>query len=707
MRGRTRTHRAGRAGLGAAVALALFAAGCVVVLDETGAIVDVRPGFVVTETPPPVVVMPPAPVVTMVVVPGVVGHTYQSAETILTTSELGISRVNYRHSSEPAGTVLAQSPHAGTIARSGSGVALTLSISRPQATVPNVVGKTLVGATLTLRLAGLTRGTLRYVSVRGVGSPRVGSQSPGPGNRADPGTPVNLVVHNPTAKLIVPSVVGRRYIEASREIRNAGLRVTGLSRSNHPTIARGSVVQQSPRAGAAVDPRTGVRLVLSSGAGNVSVPSVVGRTAAGAVTELARVGLLSNVVKRPMPGLPGRVKSQTPPPGTSAPRGTVVTLVVSQLLPAVVRVPVPDIAGRRRGEADAILAAAGLRVGTVTQGPGRPGRVVSQNPAARTLVTRRTAVSYVIGRLGRRPSTTAVPVPNVVGLSQSAAETVLRRAGLSSTVTKAVGPRPGRVMSQTPSAGALAARGSAVTLVVSTTRSVTTRVRVPDLKNQTPTSASAALIAAGLRPGVVGYERGRPGRVTSQAPSAGTLVARGTAVSYMVGRPTGGPKPPARTVTVPNVVGLTQSAAQVALRRAGLAVGAVTKSVGPKQGRVISQVPVAGSRVARGTSVSLVVAEKKRGSPFGRRRSVVPPKRPAPVPPKPPAPVPVALVSVPNVTGVSLGLASARLRQAGLAVGAVSYTKVRGAKKGRIVRQSPAGATKVARGSRVALWVSR
>ncbi|MHC4202414.1 MAG: PASTA domain-containing protein [Planctomycetota bacterium] len=706
MRRGTRIYRAGRTGLSAAVALAFLAASCVVVVDEAGDIVDIRPGVVVTDsTPPPTVVTPPTHVVSMVVVPGVVGHTYQSAEVILTNSVLGISRVSYRHSSEPAGTVLGQSPHAGTIIRSGSGVALTLSISRPQATVPNVVGKSLVGATLTLRLSGLTLGTVSYVSVQGIGSPRVGSQSPGSGSRAAPGTPVDLVVHNPSAKVIVPNVVGSKYIEASRAVRNAGLRVTGLSRSNHPTIARGSVVQQSPRAGAAVDPNTGVNLVLSSGSGNVSVPNVVGRTAAGAVVELTRVGFLSNVVKRPMTGLPGRVKSQSPLPGTSAPRGTVVTLVVSQLMPAVLRVPVPDIAGRRRGEADAILAAAGLRAGTVTEGVARPGRVISQNPAARTLVTRGTAVSYVIGRSRGRPPTAGVPVPSVVGLTQASATIALRRAGFSATVTKAVGSRPGRVISQTPAGGALAARGSAVTLVVATTRSTTTRVRAPDLKHQTATSANAALVAAGLRRGTVAYGVGRPGRVVSQSPAAGALVAGGTAVSYIVGRTTGRPRPPTGTVTVPNLVGMQQAAAEAALRNAGLAVGTVTKRVGPQQGKVLYQSPSAGARVARGTSVRLTVAEKQRGGLFGRRRPTVPPKPPTPAPPK--APAPAALVSVPNVTGMSLGLATVRLKQAGLTAGTVSYTKVRGGRKGRILRQLPAAAAKVARGSSVALWVSR
>lgn len=772
----TRSVPCARGGIIAAAALALLATGCVVIVDEAGEIVDVRPGLVVTAPPP---TAPPA-VASMVVVPSVVGHAYRSAEAILADTELSISGVNYRHSSEPAGTVVAQSPHAGAIARSGSGIALTLAISRPQARVPDVVGKTLVGATLTLHVSGLRRGGVRYVNVPGVGSPRVGSQSLHPGSSAAPGTRVDLVIHNPSPKVIIPNVVGRTYLDASRDIRNAGLRVKGLSRANHPTIARGSVVSQSPPAGTMVDPNTSVSLQLSSGAGSVSVPSVVGRTAASAIAELARAGLRSHATYQAMTGLPGRVRSQTPAPGSRVARGSVVNLIVSKSLPHVVRIAVPDLTGRRRGEANAILTAARLRSGTVSYGAGRPGRVVSQTPAAGTLVTSGTAVSYVIGRLGIKPPTLTVSVPGVVGLTQSSAEAAVRRAGLTPNVTKAVGPRPGRVTSQSPSAGRTVARGSVVRLVVSgavspaarvavpslkgrtpasanVTLSLaglkvgtvsygagtpgrvvsqspaagtlvkrgtavsyvvgrfgvtppTTTVPVPDLKGRTPASANAALTAAGLRAGTVSYGPGRPGRVVSQSPAARTPVRRGTAVSYVVGRTVGGPPTPPTptTVTVPNVVGLTQSSAQAALRRAGLVVGRVTQGVGPRRGRVLSQSPSAGRTVARGTSVSLTVAGTRLLPPGGV--GVPPPKPPTPTPPKPPTPTkptPPALASVPSVIGMSLPLARIRLRQAGLAAGAVTTRKVPGGKKGRVVGQSPAAGSRVARGSQVALVVSR
>jgi hypothetical protein len=63
-------------------------------------------------------------------------------------------------------------------------------------------------------------------------------------------------------------------------------------------------------------------------------------------------------------------------------------------------------------------------------------------------------------------------------------------------------------------------------------------------------------------------------------------------------------------VAVPNVVGLTQAAAQTALTNAGLTVGTVTTSPSEtvQAGRVLSQTPTAGSNVAPGSAVSLVIS---------------------------------------------------------------------------------------------------
>jgi len=64
------------------------------------------------------------------------------------------------------------------------------------------------------------------------------------------------------------------------------------------------------------------------------------------------------------------------------------------------------------------------------------------------------------------------------------------------------------------------------------------------------------------------------------------------------------------SVTVPNVVGQTQAAAESAIVAAGLTVGAVTSApdaVVPA-GSVISQTPTAGAAASSGTAVDLVVS---------------------------------------------------------------------------------------------------
>jgi len=64
------------------------------------------------------------------------------------------------------------------------------------------------------------------------------------------------------------------------------------------------------------------------------------------------------------------------------------------------------------------------------------------------------------------------------------------------------------------------------------------------------------------------------------------------------------------TVLVPNVVGLTQTAASTSIRGAGLVVGTVStgsNSTVPS-GSVISEAPLAGTSVAVGSSVNLVVS---------------------------------------------------------------------------------------------------
>lgn len=132
-------------------------------------------------------------------------------------------------------------------------------------------------------------------------------------------------------------------------------------------------------------------------------------------------------------------------------------------------------------------------------------------------------------------------------------------------------------------------------------------VEVPSVVGMSRESAGIALAVARLAVGsVTEQDTGGTvptGQVISQNPPSGTLVTPGSSVTLIVA---GSPAQP----TVPNVVGMTQSAAQSAIMSAGLAVGSVTQqnNASVPIGQVISQNPPAGTQVASGSSVSLSVS---------------------------------------------------------------------------------------------------
>ena len=99
-----------------------------------------------------------------------------------------------------------------------------------------------------------------------------------------------------------------------------------------------------------------------------------------------------------------------------------------------------------------------------------------------------------------------------------------------------------------------------------------------------------------------------------QSPAGGTSVAPGSAVDLIVSE---GPAP----VSVPDVSGMSQGAAEGAIRRAGLELGPVRQenSDTVAAGMVISQSPSGGSSVAPGTAVNLTVSNGPAQTPDGEK----------------------------------------------------------------------------------------
>jgi hypothetical protein len=138
---------------------------------------------------------------------------------------------------------------------------------------------------------------------------------------------------------------------------------------------------------------------------------------------------------------------------------------------------VPGVVGLTEPAATTAITAAGLTMGTVTvqsSGTVAAGLVISQYPAANTWVSPFTEVDLVVsdGPACKSAGKCADSfVPDVVGLTQSAAGAVLTGTGfILGTVTQQCNPgmAAGLVISQNPAAGTQAAGGSAVTLMIST-----------------------------------------------------------------------------------------------------------------------------------------------------------------------------------------------------------------------------------------------
>jgi serine/threonine-protein kinase len=128
-------------------------------------------------------------------VPDVVGSTREAAEATLTNAELEVGTVTKQVSStEPAGTVLVQSPTTGNSVRAGTKVNLTIAKAPKEVAVPNVVGAAEAVAAAALQHAGFTSKPEPRTTSEQAQAGVVLEQSPAAGTRARKGTTVTIVV---------------------------------------------------------------------------------------------------------------------------------------------------------------------------------------------------------------------------------------------------------------------------------------------------------------------------------------------------------------------------------------------------------------------------------------------------------------------------------------------------------------------------------
>ncbi|MGH9178387.1 MAG: Stk1 family PASTA domain-containing Ser/Thr kinase [Acidimicrobiales bacterium] len=194
-------------------------------------------------------------------------------------------------------------------------------------------------------------------------------------------------------------------------------------------------------------------------------------------------------------------------------------------------VTVPNVKGQLAGQAEEILTGQGLVVEQqLEENEADENVVFDQEPEGDTRVERGSTVILKVSQ-----GATAVEVPDVVGDSEEDAITVLERLGLEAEVVNEPDENVplGRVVSQSPTAGSEAAKGSAVRLVVSGGKP---KVKVPDVENKAQVAAGDDIVNAGLRVRTVQEASATvtAGNVIRTDPPPGTEADRGSTVTLFV-----------------------------------------------------------------------------------------------------------------------------------------------------------------------------
>ena len=93
-------------------------------------------------------------------------------------------------------------------------------------------------------------------------------------------------------RIDVPVVIGLDLKEASRQIREVGLKPRMAGEEYHVAFPKGTVVRQTPSGGSRIRKNQEVRLTISKGSDETLAPDLVGRSFTRAQRFLAEEGLL-------------------------------------------------------------------------------------------------------------------------------------------------------------------------------------------------------------------------------------------------------------------------------------------------------------------------------------------------------------------------------------------------------------------------------
>ncbi|MEA2024246.1 MAG: PASTA domain-containing protein [Actinomycetota bacterium] len=201
-------------------------------------------------------------------------------------------------------------------------------------TAPDVVGQTEDDATAAITDLGLVAAKTETADDK-IAKGIVISQDPAGGTEVPDDSKVNIVVSTGSEEPVtvpVPDVSGMSAADAQTALEDAGFTVTSQEQESE-TVEAGLIIETNPSAETEVAAGTEVKMIVSTGFGDIVVPDFTGMTVDDATKAAEDAGLTIKFVEdADHPDPEGVIVSQDPTGGTTVEEGTEV---VAQLSPAI------------------------------------------------------------------------------------------------------------------------------------------------------------------------------------------------------------------------------------------------------------------------------------------------------------------------------------------------------------------------------------
>ena len=192
----------------------------------------------------------------------------------------------------------------------------------------------------------------------------------------------------------VPNVVGKQLSVATRLLEERHLRVSSSEVTNSDVPA-GQVISQSPEPGESVKEQRMVHLVVSKGAGDITIPDLQGMSFDQAREKLKALGLsIGKITYENDPSKDdGVVLSQGLQAGGKASKGATVDITINQTKGTTVEIP--NVVGMTIKEAKEALGNLGLSIGKISGSNEDSAVVTAVSPAPGASVKRDESITLV------------------------------------------------------------------------------------------------------------------------------------------------------------------------------------------------------------------------------------------------------------------------------------------------------------------------